>query len=322
MANFKEISRNIRQITVDNPKTPGHQLVWLDIVNPGKKEIEYLRKNYNFLLSHLQASSAKIVSQRTVLEKQGDYIFIILHFPVADNSNITAGEIEFFVGPNYVITLHNDSIITLSNFFNLYKKDISSFLAYQSGASSVLLYEILERLVLACYNLLDSNSIKIASIENIIFARDSKNAANEILYLRRNIINIRKIMQNHKNIIKRLTQAEIGLVISEKYFQYYRQLLEHTKRIWESLENQKEMIEVLNSTNESYINDRISMIMKTLTIFSVIVFPLTLLASIFGMNVTGGMPFLHNEHGFWIIIIFMIMGCLGMLLFFEKKKWL
>nr|MCU0680526.1 hypothetical protein [Planctomycetota bacterium] len=70
------------------------------------------------------------------------------------------------------------------------------------------------------------------------------------------------------------------------------------------------------------INYNMNNIMKTLTIFSVIVFPLTLLAAVFGMNVVGGMPFINNEYGFWIIIGIMIMGSLFMLLFFERKKWL
>ena len=102
----------------------------------------------------------------------------------------------------------------------------------------------------------------------------------------------------------------------------YKHLIEHIKTIWENLENYKEIVEILNNTNESLYNDQISNIMKTLTIFSVIVFPLTLLAAIFGMNTTNGMPFVDSPHGFWVIIVMMIFGSLGMLYIFEKKKWL
>lgn len=322
MANFREISKNIRQINIDNPETPGGKIVWIDILDPGKTEIEYLRKNYHFQLSHLQASSAKIISQRPVIEQTENYLFLILHFPIIQNENIVASEIEFFVGRDFVITLHNNNIKAINNFFNLYRKDIGSFLSFKHESSVILLYEILEKLIIDCYGLLDNNSIKITQIENLIFGSNFKNATNQILFIRRNIINFRKIMQNHKNIIKRLARVETGLVPEERMGKYYRELLEHTKRIWENLENQKEMIEVLNSTNESYVNDRISQIMKTLTIISVIVFPLTLLAAIFGMNVVKGMPFIETKNGFWIIISIMLAGCLAMLLFFEKKRWL
>jgi len=70
------------------------------------------------------------------------------------------------------------------------------------------------------------------------------------------------------------------------------------------------------------MNYRLNDIMKTLTIFSVIVFPLTLLAAIFGMNTINGMPFINSINGFWMVIIIMLFGSLGMLIFFKKKKWL
>lgn len=102
---------------------------------------------------------------------------------------------------------------------------------------------------------------------------------------------------------------------------YYESLVEDSKRLWEQLDNQREMIEVLNSTNESLLNNQMNLVMKTLTIFSVIVYPLTLLAGIFGMNAIN-MPFVKQENGFWIILSIMLIGSLGMVFFFHKKKWL
>jgi len=320
--NYKKISGNIEKLIIDNPTTPKEYLTWINIKNARKKEIEYLRKKYNFNLSHLQLSSVKASSQRPSIEKMDDYIFLILHFPILDKNHITVSEIEFFIGDGYLITLHNDNIPAIKEFFKLCQKDSESSLSFLFESSAVLLYEILEKLMSGTYNLLDEVSVKIYELEELIFSQNSKTAASQILYLRRNIIHMRKIMQNHKNIIKKLTDIEIGLAPEESVKKYYHQLLDHSKRIWENLENQRDMIEVLNSTNDAFLNYRISDIMKTLTIFSVIVFPLTLLAAIFGMNTVKGMPFIDTENGFWIIIVIMLTGCLGMLFFFERKKWL
>jgi magnesium transporter len=81
------------------------------------------------------------------------------------------------------------------------------------------------------------------------------------------------------------------------------------------------MIEVLNNTNESLLNDRMNSIMKTLTIFTVMLYPLNLLAGIFGMNAKF-MPFVDGRYGFWIILGLMSTFSLCMLIFFERKKWL
>ena len=322
MAQYKKISKNIQQITLDNPRTTNDKLVWLNINNTGKDEIEFLRKKYNFKLSQLQASLAKATAQRPMVEQGDSYLFIILHFPIFKEGSIVPAEIEFFIGHGYLITIHNNNIPTLNEFFNVCKKGGDSTLAYQYESSAVLLYEILEKLLLNCYSLLDKNSIRINDAEEIIFAQMQKRAVSSILSLRHNIINFRKIMQNHRNIIRKLTQMKSSIIPSQQIKAYYNKLIDHSKNIWEILEIQKEMIEVLNNTNESLMNYRLSNIMKTLTIFSVIVFPLTLLAAIFGMNVEDGMPFLGVKNGFWIIVAIMIVSCFFMLLFFEKKKWL
>jgi magnesium transporter len=97
--------------------------------------------------------------------------------------------------------------------------------------------------------------------------------------------------------------------------------VEHSKRIWEALDNQKELIEVLNNTNESLLNDRMTDIMKTLTIFSVLVLPLNLLAGIFGMNAKY-MPFVNHPLGFVIILGIMLFCSFGMMTIFKSKRWM
>lgn len=321
MSIYKKIAKNINELRIDNPLTKGGTIKWLNITDAGKKEIQYLRQRYNFSLNHLQAASVKASSPRPIVEKGPDYLFIIIHFPSQTNGIVHSGEIEFFIGKDFLVTMH-DNIQTLNKFFNFCKKDVDSMLSVKYESVAVLLFEILEKLMLDCYNIIDKTTIDIAKIEEIIFSLEPKKAVSDILVLRRNVINMRKIMQNHKNIIKKLIEFDTNLVREKDIKKYYFQLLDLSKRIWESLENQKEMVEVLNSTNESMLNYHISDIMKTLTIFSVIVFPLTLFAAVFGMNTVESMPFVNHPLGFWYIVGIMLVASLLMLLFFERKNWL
>jgi len=323
MVKFNKISKNIKEILIDNETSPGEKIKWLDVTNAGKKEMEYLRKEFDFKLSHLQSSSAKIISQRTIIDNTEDYLFLIIHFPIFQEEIIMPGEIDFFISKNYIVTIHNSNVNGINEFFNLCKKDGDSFLSHQLKSIPLLLYEILEKIMLESYNLLDQNSASMISLEKIIFDEKSKKLVSTLLKLQRNIINTRKIMLNHKNIIKKLISSEIGLLShsDEEIKKYYLKLIDHSKRFWEILEIQKEMIEVLNNTNESLINYRTNDIMRTLTIFSVIVFPLTLLAGIFGMNTTKGMPFIESSYGFWIILSLMLVSSTGMIIYFHRKKW-
>lgn len=322
MPNFKKISKNIQQISIANPRKTNY-IDWININSAGKAEIEFLRKKYNFKLSQLQASSSRSNSQRPVISREHDYIFMILHFPViSGNGKITAAEIEFFIGHGFLITLPSAAIAPLNDFFNLCKKDGGSTLSYEFESSAILLYEILSKLLGYSYIILDDNSIAISRAEQTVLDQDQKKSAAMILELRHNLVNTRKIMQNHKNIIKKIMIMESSIISRENLKKYYGELIDQTKNIWEILENQREMVEVMRDSYESMANDRLSNIMKTLTIFYVIFSSLSLVAAIFSIKAENGMPFIGNENGFWIIIEIMAAMGLAMLLLFKKKKWM
>ena len=321
MQYYRKISDRIEVIKIDNPRNESSGVQWVNIINSGKAEINYLRKNFNFDLSHLRATAASVTAQRPVVFKTSKYLFLILHFPTIKDERVIPGEVDFFVGHGFLVTCHNNNLPALSSFFNLGKKDPDSLLSFSLESSAILLYEILERLIHDCYRLLDNNSIEIQHVEELIFSGKQKEAVERILLLRRNIINIRKIMQNHKNILKELAEMKSSLVDPVAIKKYYNILVEDSKRLWENLDNQKEMVDVLNATNESLLNNQMNSIMKTLTIFSVIVFPLTLLAAIFGMNAIN-MPLVDMDNGFWIILAVMLLGSVGMIIIFRHKRWL
>jgi magnesium transporter len=321
MPKILKISDKIQEMQIDNPKTKSNSLKWISIANAEKKEIDYLRREFGFNIEHLRASTATVFAQRPMVEVEENYVFVILHFPTFKGDKIVPGEIEFFIGHGYLITLHNGNLKPLNDFFDYCKKNTQQLLSYDNESSSILLYELLSRLIKDSFNILDQNSIKINEVEEIIFEGDQKHAVAKILELRRNIINIRKIMQNHTNILENLQNMESSLVPLKSIKKHYEDLEDHSKRIWDILGLQKEMVEVLNDTNESLLNDKMNIIMKTLTIFSVLVLPLNLLAGIFGMNAKH-MPFVDGPYGFWIILSIMSIGLLLLLTVFTKKRWI
>jgi len=122
--------------------------------------------------------------------------------------------------------------------------------------------------------------------------------------------------------MKRLLAMESSIIPREYLKKYYGELIEQTKNFWETMENQREMVEILYDSYQSLANYRLSNSMKMLTIFYVTFSSLSLVAAIFSMKVSGGMPLANQPNGFWIIMIIMAVIGLAMLLLFKKKKWL
>jgi magnesium transporter len=170
--------------------------------------------------------------------------------------------------------------------------------------------------------MLDHICIECDHIEKKIFKGFERQMVKELSITRRNITDYRKILQSHKNVLKKLTSAlqESALFLIQKTDYYYNDLLDYIKEIWDILEGLKERIEALQETNESLITFRLNDIMKFLTIISVTLLPLSVIAQLFGMN-TEYLPFNDLKYGFWIIVGLCILVVILMIAFFRKRRW-
>jgi len=321
MSNFEKISDNIQAVKIGGSELD-EKIIWLNVVRAGRPEIEYLRKNFGFDLKSLRATLSTSLAERSIFEfLDNGYIFIILHYPRLADGQISTAEIDFFLGHNILVSVHNNELKAVNDLFNYRKKENSASFSGQRGHEAFLFAEILEKLAHHVYEIIDRHSSVIKQIEQTIFASQQKKAVTEILNLRRNIINCRRIMQGHKDILASFLASPFVKNAPDRQEPFVH-LIEHAKNIWKILENQNEIINVLNSTNESLLNFRLSDTMKTLTVFSVMIFPLTLVAAIFSMQTKSGMPFLDQPNNFWLVIILMALSGVAMIWYFKRKKWL
>jgi Mg2+ and Co2+ transporter CorA len=145
----------------------------------------------------------------------------------------------------------------------------------------------------------------------------------QILAIRRNITNVRKILQAHQHVLKRLIRlvAEHPRYALQPNDRTFGELMEVVREGWDNLDNLKERIEALQQTNESQIAFRTSDIMKTLTIISVFTFPLTLVAAVFSVVLTNGMPWLNRPGNFWYMVGVQLAVAAVMFLSFKRKRW-
>ena len=304
-------------------KTP--RLNWLNIINASEKEISFLQKKFKFDQLDLNDSFSHAHAQRPKLNIRPDYLFLVLLFPVYNRKTreITPAEIDIFLIKNQLITIHYNQLLPLRDIFESCQQIAKIRHKHLSQGSLMALYEILDRLYVSLFPMLDHISLDINNIEKNIFAGQERQMVYETLIVKRNIVYFRKIMQAHKNILKKFVNKKLFLTNnnSDKTNRYFDDLLDHTKNIWDILENYQQTIDGLEDTNTSLVSFKLNDIMRTLTIFSVIVFPLTLMAAIFGMNVNH-MPIAGSNLDFWKIISIMAGASLCMFAYFKHKKWI
>jgi magnesium transporter len=101
---------------------------------------------------------------------------------------------------------------------------------------------------------------------------------------------------------------------------YFDDIVDASERIWDMLENFKEVVEALEDTNESALSHRVNEVLRVLTAFSVVILPLTLIASIWGMNV--GVPGEEDKAAFWAVLGSMLALLVAMVGYFRRRGWL
>ncbi len=182
-----------------------------------------------------------------------------------------------------------------------------------------MLYEVLDDLYDYCFPILDKIAYKLESIEDDIQDRRSEEIVTDISKAKQEIISYRKIIKPQRPAL-RLLERRMERFLPENLELYFDDLVDASERIWDLLDNYKEVVEALESTNEQLISHRQNDILRILTVFGTIFLPLTFITGVFGMNVL--FPGEHTHVAFWVIVGLMIGTIVSMIAFFHYKRWL
>jgi len=249
------------------------------------------------------------------------YLFGVLHFPAYDKNiqRLNSAEVDFFLGADYLVTISNVELLPVTRLFNRVREDERFREQLFSKGSGRLLYEVLDDLYDYCFPILDKIAYKLESIEDDIEERRSEEIVTDISKVKQEIISYRKIIKPQRPAL-RLLERRMERFLPENLELYFDDLVDASERIWDLLDNYKEVVEALESTNEQLISHRQNDILRILTVFGTIFLPLTFITGVFGMNVL--FPGEHTHVAFWVIVGLMIGTIVSMIAFFRYKDWL
>lgn len=303
---------NIERIEVEG-------LSWINIERPGPLEEAWLKERFDF--HELDYEDIASRSERPKVDEYLDYLFIVLHFPVFDKAvgRLNAGELDLFAGPDYLITLPNQPLKPIEYLFERCRSREDVREQYFSKGAGFLLYTIIDQSFDYCFPMLAKIGSKLDRLEEDVFEGRSHEVVRDISNAKLEIINFRKIVRPERPVLRDLERTKQRF-LSDDMELYFDDIIDTSERIWDMLENYKETISALESTNESVIGHRVNDILRVLTAISVVVLPLTLIASVWGMNV--GLPGKGSAEAFWAIVIAMAALLGGMLAYFRYREWI
>jgi magnesium transporter len=294
-------------------------LTWIHLNSPGVAETNMLAERFGWHPLDVEDILSK--RQRPKVDEYPDYLFVVLHFPVYDKAvqRLNAAELDVVIGQNYVVTLPTVELLPVTRLFRRCYEDVEERERYFGQGSGYLLYHILDDLFDYCFPILDKIGHKLDSLEDEMFEGASEEIVRDLSNAKQEIISYRKIIKPERSTL-RLLERQMGRFLPETLDLYFGDLVDASERIWDILDNYKEVVEALEDTNESVISHNQNRVLRILTVFSVVLLPLTLISGIFGMNVH--FPGFGTSEAFWVIVGLMVATIAALVGFFRFKHWL
>lgn len=300
------------------------KVTWIDIEKPTEAETQYLAQNYPFHKLELDDCLSRIQRPKVDIDEEDRYIFLVLHFPVFNKqARVTmASQVSAFLGKDYLITLHNGDLKPVIKLFADCETNEQTRREKMGHSSGYLLYTILDRLVDYCFPILNKIGSNIDAVEEIVFSNDPQVAVRELSLLRRDVLSYRRMVKPQTEVFAILEKCELPL-LKEDPEVYFGDLGDHSRKILDTLEEYKEVIEGLNDTHNTLASVRMNEILRVLTILATIGTVLTMIASYYGMNIPlpgGGDPGGHPLS--WLFILNIMLAIMGVMLwYFHRRHW-
>jgi len=296
-------------------------LTWIHLDAPTLEEAEILQRRFGWHPLDLEDVLSR--RQRPKIDEYPDegYLFVVLHFPVYDKriQRLNAAELDVFVGQDYLVTLPNVELLPVTRLFHRCHEDLELRGQLFGKGSGYLLYHVLDDLFDYCFPILDKIGHKLDSLEDDIFEGRSDEVVRDISNVKQEIISYRKIIKPERPTL-RLLERYVERFLPQELELYFDDIVDASERVWDILDNYKEVVEALEDTNESAINHRQNDILRVLTVVSVILLPMTLITGIFGMNVR--FPGFATITAWWAIVAAMVALAVSLAAFFRHKRWL
>lgn len=298
-----------------------NNITWLDIKGPKEKDLEELKEK--FQLHPMIARQYLPAIHRPKIEEYPNQLFLVLHFPVFDKKTRQnrPAELDFVVTSNTLITSHTEDIPALKIFFD--DCSLQNYHQQQYFKSpGCLLLSLLDVLIDACLPMLDHVAEEIENIEKEVFAGKERAMLNEIALVKKDLIDFRRAIKPQKSVLE-LLYKKTDRLFGRGLKPLAQEVVGSNLRVWNNLENHKELIEAIEQTNNSLLSYKISDIVKILTVVSFITFPLSVVVGFFGMNIFDSIPIVRQNPYTWLVILlFMLVGTGLMLIYFRRKRWL
>jgi magnesium transporter len=261
--------------------------LWLHYCQPTKEELSNLIDPLG--LHPLSIEDCFDENQIPKIEDFPRNTFILFNVFDYSNRKILIGEIDLFIGDNFLVTVSqrdSENRRLLNGIEHIVEMDIESVRHGPAFLMHVILDHIVDQKFLAIEALED----ELDTVEEAMLADASRFNPAELIRLRRDLLSLRKSLFHEREILVKICRKDCPF-ISEKAIFHYRDIYDHLAKFFELTESYRDILTSLMEMYLSMLNNQMAKAandtnatVRRLTFITTIFMPLTLLAGIGGMS--------------------------------------
>ncbi len=292
----------------------GAEVRWFDVCGAGDSQFQALGKRLGLHALAIEDCLSPLVHAPKI-DEFSDHLFVVLHALVPQPEGPTTEELDVFLGRQFLITYQDRRVPATAAM----AAALAESLTVRPGADG-LLYEIADRAVDAILPQVSDLGEQLDNFQGEVLRGDlAGNPNSAILAIRSHAGQIRRLLLPQLTVMQRLSRGEFSEVAEGNRI-YFRDVYDHLVRIDLALEGLREDAEVALTTYLSAINNRLSEVMKVLSIVGALALPASVIAGIFGTNFDS-VPGLHSNWGFVAMLGAMGGLATSMALYFRRRRW-
>lgn len=238
----------------------------------------------------------------------------------AKRKRINIGEVDFFIGKDYLVVLHDDRTPQIDELFDMCKITSTHRENLMGKGAKYLFYRIADILVDTSFGYVEDLTTTIDYIDRLLEEKSGASLIEDISITRRNIVVFETMIKPLLPIFGDLEKGRYSKLNSEMT-DYWSNILDHLQKIWERLEDNKELIAGIATSNESILSNRSNELVKFLTVVTSISFPFVIVNNLYSMNVKG-LPYANEP---WIVAVLftvILASGIGIIAYFKYRDWL
>ena len=294
-------------------------VTWTNIVHPAAEDIQQLAARYpQFHPLNLQDCLTDLEFPK--FDHYNDYLFLVVQMPVWDAAEQVSrpAEVDIFLAHGTLVTSHRAELSSLTDLFARAQADATLRAVWMDRGASMLLYHLLDALVDDCFPSVHRVYENLRHIEDHMFHNDTRHILHEVAVVRRDVIALRSILKPQVGVVGALVQGVWPFVHADLAL-YWGDLGDHLSQLCATLDEYCEVVGGLSDTIDTLASHRIDEVVRLLTVVTVLTLPLTLLATIFGMNIL--MPYSQHPLLFYTLITLGLALTLGLVWYLRRRSW-